>query len=336
MKVLFWGVSALLALTGLQPAQGSRGLVAGNAPADDTVAVDSFVWDGTEVDSAYVEVADDEGKSDIAFAIAEDTRVCIPDDDVLLYFTKKRVEHSFENPQDSNHELSFSVTYYLSDKLKKSGGYHQMLARILRSTLCDEEKVAGLKAGLPDQMVDYKWKAAKAGYIEDMGEEFALTNSYLTNIMPAWQWKSNGGLITFSVCDSWYLGGAHGMDYAYYLTFSERADSVIGLKDIFREESLPAVFALVSEKLKERDNAPQDDETWPVVAEVTPEPDEQEQMVRAGALELYAGKWYPRPALTECGVVFSYRPYVKDCFAAGTVNILLTYDEAAPYMRIRL
>lgn len=71
------------------------------------------------------------------------------------------------------------------------------------------------------------------------------------------------------------------------------------------------MFKLVGEKLKTGPQAANDEEAWPSVAEVLPAPNANDYSVRSGQMQQYKGKWYPRPALTECGIVFTYPPYVK-------------------------
>lgn len=92
---------------------------------------------------------------------------------------------------------------------------------------------------------------------------------------------------------------------------NEKTDSVMGLTDIFKEEALPEVFKLVGEKLKTGPQAANDEEAWPSVAEVLPAPNANDYSVRSGQMQQYKGKWYPRPALTECGIVFTYPPMSK-------------------------
>ncbi|WP_354667204.1 RsiV family protein, partial [uncultured Duncaniella sp.] len=42
--------------------------------------------------------------------------------------------------------------------------------------------------------------------------------------------------------------------------------------------------------------------------------------------EVYDGAYYPRPALTNQGVVFSYQPYEKGSFAEGILHFVIPYS----------
>lgn len=115
------------------------------------------------------------------------------------------------------------------------------------------------------------------------------------------------------------------MNYEYYLTLDAK-QGVLGLTDLFKEERLMEIFELVHTKLVARRTEPQDETTWNTNADIDT-PATGDAMRRAGQVEEFQGKWYPRPARTACGYVFTYAPYEKDCYAAGTIHILLTPEE---------
>lgn len=46
--------------------------------------------------------------------------------------------------------------------------------------------------------------------------------------------------------------------------------------------------------------------------------------------EVYKGSYYPRPALTKRGVVFSYQPYEKGAFAEGILHFIIPYSPLKP------
>lgn len=125
-----------------------------------------------------------------------------------------------------------------------------------------------------------------------------------------WQWKDKG-VTTYSIEDEAYTGGAHGMLYHYFLSMNEKADSVMGLTDIFKEEALPEVFKLVGEKLKTGPQAANDEEAWPSVAEVLPAPNANDYSVRSGQMQQYKGKWYPRPPSPSAALCSPIPPMSK-------------------------
>lgn len=217
-----------------------------------------------------------------------------------------------------------------------------MASRVL-SAMIDSAAASKWEVAKLDKMLEAKWNAVKRSYTDDQNEVKKMaaqenfeyhpqSYSFRTTITPVWQWKDKG-VTTYSIEDEAYTGGAHGMLYHYFLSMNEKADSVMGLTDIFKEEALPEVFKLVGEKLKTGPQAASDEDTWPSVAEVLPAPNANDYSVRSGQMQQYKGKWYPRPALTECGIVFTYPPYVKNCYAAGTIHIVINYAEAKDWLK---
>lgn len=309
------------------------------------------------VDASYSEDDDWAGvagaDADSAFGVAPSATdsvandpedFCNYDDDLLTAYDTKSADYSLQYRKNFDGNITFSATLFIPDGETSNGcqkgtGYNTMASRIL-SAMLDPKDIAKWKADDLDKMIENKWKALKASYLDDqselekqMGKEFQPQSySFRTTVTPVWQFK-NKDCITYSIEDEAYTGGAHGMLYHYFFTMNEKADSVIGLTDIFKEEALPEVFKLIGEKLKVGPQAANDEEMWPSVAEVLPAPDANDYSVLTGQMQQYKGKWYPRPALTECGIVFTYPPYVKNCYAAGTIHILISYDEAKNWLK---
>lgn len=57
------------------------------------------------------------------------------------------------------------------------------------------------------------------------------------------------------------------------------------------------------------------------------EKDELESNASEILKEIYDGTYYPRPALTNQGVVFSYQPYEKGSFAEGILHFVIPYSK---------
>ena len=344
-------VPTALCLAFTLPIQGHKTnhVVAPDTP--DTLATDTFVSDS--IDDNYTEDDDwatgddDNAAADTlaADSVEDASEFCTFDDNLLPNYDTENADYSQLNKKDSNASVTFSATLFKPSKekygeLKVNGGYNLMASHILAATL-DSAAAAKWKVEPLDKMFENKWKAVKTQYNTDMaemakfaegGEMPSVSYSFHTTITPAWQWADKH-LTTYGIEDETYLGGAHGMLYQYCLTLNEQTDSLMGLTDIFKEEALPEVFKLVGEKLKTGPQAANDEDTWPSVAEVVPAPNANDYSVLSGQMQLYKGKWYPRPALTECGVVFTYPPYVKNCYAAGTINILLNYSEVKDWLK---
>lgn len=355
MKILFYTIPAALCVALTVPAQGQKGELRGAQEPDTTVVVDeAYEYADTVAYEDWDEAPDDNVGTDEGWAndSIDDEEVyepiCPPDDELLADFNAKEASFNFQNKENANTGITFTATIFTPGDTKKQSGFNVMVSQVLQSIL-PEDAQPQWKTDALDKMLENKWKIVKEAYINEM-KHFSDANepsddaenaaclpsySYNTSVMPAWRFDAGGGLVTYKVDDEVYLGGAHGMPYCYYLTLSEKTDALVGLTDIFKEESLGAVFALVGEKLASRPDAlTTEDEVWQPVAELG-EQSPTSPLVIAHAVESYGGKLYPRPAVTPCGILFSYAPYEKDCYAAGTVEIMLPYEEIGQYLIFR-
>lgn len=348
MKKVFYCVPALLCMTLAMPMQGNR-----TYNQRDVVVADTVVTDDS-MDVEYTEDDDWAGTNEDVVAAdsaaADDSDIFCPyNDELLSEYSNKNADYSLQNSKDANQGLSFNASLFFSDadakvEPKKGGAYSLMIYNILKGTLdLDATNESSWKLNTLEKMLEAKWSAVKATYqkeqneIEDFcknnGQEYMPTSfSYRTNVTPVWRW-SNKGITTYSIEDECYRGGAHGMLYHYYFSINTKEDRLMGLTDIFKPEALNEVFKLVGEKLKTSAQAAQDQETWPAIAEVVPAPSADDYSVRTQQMEQYQGKWYPRPAVTECGIVFTYPPYIKNCYAAGTINIVLSNEEVKNWLK---
>ena len=330
MKTWLYLVPAALCVALTFPAQGHGSAMRTAQQPDTAVVIDDS--DMEALADTVVDGDDDWAEADTVEAPAE---VCPTDDELLSEFETKEADYNLQDKRDANCGVSFAATVYVPEGGKQRTGFINLASNVLSALLPEETATSWKPDNNIEKMFENKWKAVKALYLEDTKDAGATTYYYRTNIMPAWRWKTAGGLTTYKVDDEFYTGGAHGMAYGYYLTLGEQKDGLLGLTDIFKEESLPAVFKLVGQKLASRPNAPQQEDIWKPVAELSADPTPDTSLLRAQAVEQYEGKWYPRPALTQCGVVFSYQPYEKDCYAAGIIDILLPYDEVADYLNMK-
>lgn len=341
MKKTVLLVPSALALVLSLPVQGHKT----NHRITDTP--DTLVVD-TTLDTEYTEDDDWAGTDDSDATPADTTTdpedFCNYNDDLLSDFDTENADYNLQNSKDANAGITFSASLFTPSKekhgeLKKNSGYTLMASHILASML-DSASMSKWKTETIGKMLENKWKSVKAQYTDEQTEMEKLNGadyhpmsySYRTSITPAWQWADKH-VTTYAIEDEAYTGGAHGILYHYYLSLDEQTDSLMGLTDIFKEEALPEVFKLVGDKLRTGPQAANDEESWPSVAEVVPAPMANDYSVLSGQMQMYKGKWYPRPALTECGIVFVYPPYIKNCYAAGTINILITYDEAKNWLK---
>lgn len=353
MKILLYFFPAALCVASALPLQGvsHESRIAGKTLPADTIGPEeegSFYEDSVTVDTAFEGTGfgdsilttdyeetdwagEESGAADAAEAPAEE--ICPQDYELLGEFNEKSADYSLTHPQDANHAVTFNAMVYSPMETKRTGGYTQMVGRVLTGTISSPVNKDNWKGKDIEDMLEAKWKLLKEAYNAEVKEGFMGDFTFRTNVTPAWQWKSHGTLTTYLIEDEVYQGGAHGMCYTYYLTLAGAEERPAGLTDLFKEESLPAVFALVEKKLRQRPNVPAED-SWPQTASLPDDLSPDDYGVRTGQKELYRGKWYPRPALTGCGVVFTYFPYEKDCYAAGHIHILLPYEEIADFLKI--
>lgn len=347
-KYLFCIVTAMICVGFTMSAQGKMGKNRVEEEPDSVLLFEEE-W---EVDSTAVEVVDADELLDSTYVEEE---ICQTDDELLSDFNVKEADFKYQNKANANTGIEFTANIFVPSELKDESGYNRMVSNVLQATL-PENNQSVWKTENIDKMLENKWKIVKEAYILDMKEWENNSNnqsddeedvyypsySYNVSIMPAWRWNAAGGLTTYKVDEDVYLGGAHGMPYCYYLTFCNQTNALLGLADIFKKEYLSAVFDLVSKKLASYQSRYNDeisemsDDVWKPEASLDGEPKNHYTQIKADAIEVYQGKCYPRPALTQCGVLFSYAPYEKDCFAAGTIEILLPFDEIAPYLKIRM
>ena len=159
--------------------------------------------------------------------------------------------------------------------------------------------------------------------------------SYDFEMLPLWV-DSRSQLTTYYVAHDNYMGGAHGMPLDYYFTYAPGQRTPLGWADVFDSERFDKVFALISKKLADRwktayDTDVNDTDMWNDHAYIDDYDPNADGIIKApnpsDPVEKIGDKYYPRPALCDRGVVFMYQVYVKDCFAAGPVVVVLTWDE---------
>ena len=147
----------------------------------------------------------------------------------------------------------------------------------------------------------------------DLEEEFIPTGLSRTLNMQAKM--CNKRFVTYQECTFDYSGGAHGYYTEKLLSFDHVNNLEIDNSYLFKpgcEEEL--VNILVEEALK------------------SPNYQVSETSIRSGVANLdeegnpIGGYTFPRPGLSEEGVVFSFQPYEISCFADGTFHFVIPYE----------
>lgn len=147
---------------------------------------------------------------------------------------------------------------------------------------------------------------------------------YLFSMTPAWL-SSDSTLITYRFQTFSYIMGAHGMTEEYYITFESATGKILSWNDILSEADYKAALAVVERQLTDYKRRFMEDEN----IESYPAGLEKEDLytdISTLTKEKYNGKYYPRPALTKNGLIFSYQPYEAGSFSEGIFHFIVPYS----------
>lgn len=147
---------------------------------------------------------------------------------------------------------------------------------------------------------------------------------YMLEVAPEWI-SADGRYATYRFYSYYYTMGMHGFMEEYYITFDNHSGRLLGYRDIFGDLGFPEAIRLLETQLTKRRTG---DGYGLNVSAIPAAMDESDLEANASEIikELYQGSYYPRPALTERGVVFSYQPYEKGAFAEGILHFLIPYS----------
>lgn len=140
--------------------------------------------------------------------------------------------------------------------------------------------------------------------------------SYKCYIYPVWQ-SVDGNLVTWRFYSFQYYGGAYGFNCDFFLTFDCAKQRIIGLGDLYDKER----FAATEYRLKMLINGLNDYQTFHD-ADLGPDSitvNEWDRLV----MDTLGGRFYPRPALTDRGVVFSYQTTMDCAPSDGALHFTL-------------
>ena len=182
-------------------------------------------------------------------------------------------------------------------------------------------------------LLNAAWSAYKKEYRSLFKNEDEMEHyTFNFNLRPTWQDKAKG-LMTLRLYSDGYYGGAHGMYYMFYTTVSKASQQALGFQDIFKPEAQQAVIALLNKKVDAWKAKYGFSDMGTKGAALDSEPTKGDFRTTTGNFEQIGGKFYPRPALTQRGVVFTYFPYEIGPYASGAAHIVLTYDELSGMLK---
>lgn len=146
---------------------------------------------------------------------------------------------------------------------------------------------------------------------------------YMLEISPAWR-SPDGRYVTYRFYSYYYAMGAHGLMEEYYLTFNEETGYILGYEEIIGTKAFPDAIKLLEQKLTAKETQYREmDQPYPAGMDA--------EQLEANASEIikekYQGSYYPRPALTKEGIVFSYQPYEKGAFCEGILHFVIPYSK---------
>ena len=187
-------------------------------------------------------------------------------------------------------------------------------------------KIGGINASSmsPEQVAVHFSKEHERLYRKDFTEEdFGPKYDYMMEVAPAWKSK-NGQYVTYRFYTYYYTMGAHGFMEEYYLTFDNENGRILGYNDIFGANGFKKVLDLLEQEITAQKK---EFMNFDGVYSASLEMDELESNASEIQKEVYDGAYYPRPALTNQGVVFSYQPYEKGSFAEGILHFVIPYSK---------
>lgn len=163
----------------------------------------------------------------------------------------------------------------------------------------------------------------KKEFATEDGEGLGPKYDYMLEISPAWE-SSDKRYVTYRFYSYYYTMGAHGFMEEYYLTFDNENGRILGYNDIFEANDFKKVLDLLEQEITaQKKEFMNFDGIYPASLEK----DELESNASEILKEVYDGSYYPRPAMTRQGIVFSYQPYEKGSFAEGILHFVIPYSK---------
>ena len=180
-----------------------------------------------------------------------------------------------------------------------------------------------IAAASPKEIGKYFAKRFERLYRQEYGKDdgWIPMYEYMLEMSPEWR-SEDGKLITYRFYAYHYGGGVHGMMYEYYLTFDAATGRILGIEDLYDDTEFKKAMGRLEKKINQRYLADDGRET-----NYTADLGKEGEMDASERIwyDNYKGNVYPRPALVNGGVVFSYQPYEKGSFAEGILHYVMPY-----------
>lgn len=146
---------------------------------------------------------------------------------------------------------------------------------------------------------------------------------YMLTVAPAWM-SSDKSLVTYRFYSYYYTAGMHGFMEEYYLTFDNESGKLLGRDDFFTNAGFKEAIGILEQRLCDHRNTYTTcDGPYPSYLEES----ELEANASENIKEIRDSVYYPRPALTNSGVIFSYQPYEMGAFCEGILHFPIPYKQ---------
>lgn len=147
--------------------------------------------------------------------------------------------------------------------------------------------------------------------------------SYQCYAYPVWQ-NSDSTLTTWKFYNYSYMGGAHGGECEYFLTFDNLTGRILGASDFFSKDGFGKAIKRLAGQLDAYHGYSGFEADLNSDSEIT-------ATQSTTMNEVIEGKIYPRPAITKQGIVFSYQTYEKGSNPDGVMHFTQPFKNMSIY-----
>lgn len=198
-------------------------------------------------------------------------------------------------------------------------------------TIYPDISLYNIKDGDFDQLPRYYYKQFCRLYKKENSDESDTEEipigphySYQFYAYPVWE-NSDSTLTTWKFYDYCYMGGAHGGETEYFLTFDNETGRILGENDFYTSDEFSKAINLLCHQLNAYHNRGVSNEY-----NYSPDLDIDSNVTALQSTilnEVVEDKLYPRPALTRQGIVFTYQTYEKGSNADGILHFTQPYKK---------
>lgn len=171
-----------------------------------------------------------------------------------------------------------------------------------------------------------QWESLRAEYVnmtDEMDSEFLSSISFYTTYEIRKIYETDL-VVTYASFSDTYLGGAHGMQYSYGVTF-RKSDGRRFSYAMMRELGTEGFYTLTKNGLKEYF----DEATGSALSD-----EELKGYLLTEDDVNYLTRPHADPYMVEKGVQFIYQPYEIAPYAAGMPEYTVSYDKILPYLSV--